>query len=854
MKKLSNKIKTIYTLTAILVLSLCMMLVPVSSKPANAVEISNAASSITVQSAYIQVSNEVDSNNEISEFAIMFKAKINLSDYNVITNNGQSKVKFGMLIGPTASMGSVTDYASAISADFASISNVGTRYSGAVQHINFGDSEQYIYTAGIVYNQEKLTQAQINLKEAVNIELTAIPFYSIDGNPVAIIDNQKSCTPKQILSETFIKEQDAEITNIPEKVVETYVGEVNTMPGDHYICRDTGRLMSSSTVGGTLLPINAASAGDTVYLYGKKQTSINTLEIDDDMLENLPMYGETNLVVYKQDGTVNKYKVAVAERVITRFADVDASKIGVNATTGALEYPTGYSDIPDYLATAKVTVNTSTNKVSARSYQSIFEVKNTSVKFLQGSKLSDSLTDRSQVYRSLNTSYEGLYVLASNLIIPSSHDYIVDTGVALNSGAGNVTNATGADNDRARLGMVGPIAWAGFNGTLDGRGYCIDMKTRAVNGVVPTAFGATIKNVAFYGLQAGLNGGGITSHARATTFENIYAEVTKATNNNADLNKALLMNVQDCDFKNFVAKVDIINDTVMTGTLPDYKTGNAGTGVGQGVTTSGVFTFRAYTDLYFDGTNVRSTYSSAQFTNEKGEFFIDNISLNDVKKLFPSMIDTEGKAVYNLYNVADQNNSMAAPLASKYAKMQDKSQASAFTGTTGVNVYALGTSPLYVGYDYLGEYYAKGSTGYYGAQLGATSSATVFVNETPKLTNGQDAEVNWRVSGEDYVAPKTYKMSEIAGSKFAFNNDNTYTLGEIIYRGKLYRHGAARMNTLLNSKAANEVLEVRFINQEGFYDVANTTEMATYVKQQTVPFDSAYWNVNNGVVTWKNAL
>ena len=861
MKKLSNKIKSIYTLTAILVLSLCMLLFPATSNPASAEEISDAANSITINSVYVQVSKDV----EDTEFVLMFKAKIDLSTYNVITNNGQDNVKFGMLIGQTEKMINVSDYQTAIAQDFVQFSQVGTRSSGAFQQVEFRQSEEYFYSAGIIYNKQYIEEQgqklnkDISLKELVGDALTAIPFYTIDGTPYAIMGNQKSCVPREILAESYIKEQDEEITNIPENIITTYVGEVQEMPGEHYVCRDTARFMSTNVVGGDLEPTSIATAEDAVFISGKKYTSMNTLELQSELLDNFPMYAKTNFVVYKADGSIYKYSTKVAERVITRFSDVSISDLTIKEDK--IEYPSSYDDTPDYLSkvSASITEDEENGNYISANYTSIFNVKNGNVKYREGSKEYAQITTRSVVLRALDVGYEGLYVLGKNITLPSSHNYVTDTGSVFSAGSGYKANATGSDADLVRVAYAPPTAYVGFNATFDGRGHSIDMQERAVNGVLPPAFDATIKNTAFYGLQTNINGGGITSHARLTTFENIYAEVTKATTYSGDLNKGILMNIQDCDIKNFVAVVNTITDDVMTGDLPAFQATTAakpnGSGVGQGVTTAGVFSFRSYPDAYYDANinMVRIANSSAQFSN--AGLFVDNISLIEAQRLFPNMIDKNEKPAWALYNAAVANNYKVAPLAEDYQNMLDPSQATAFTGSTGVNVYAVGSSPLYVGYDYFDERGGTSSTNPPGTQLKATATATVFVNQAPKLTNGQDAEVNWKQDGTSYLAPTAYKMSDIDDESFAFAEDTTYTLGEIIYRGKLYRHGATRMTTLLNGSQAKDVLQVRFINQEGFYDVASMDDMKSYVLAQETPFDSLYWNVGtDGSVAWKNPI
>ena len=97
----------------------------------------------------------------------------------------------------------------------------------------------------------------------------------------------------------------------------------------------------------------------------------------------------------------------------------------------------------------------------------------------------------------------------------------------------------------------------------------------------------------------------------------------------------------------------------------------------------------------------------------------------------------------------------------------------------------------------------------------------------------------------------------------AFAEDTVYTLGEIIYKGKLYRHGATRMANLLGEASVADTLEVRFITQAGFYDCADATEMTKYLTESNAKLfkDSGCWTVTETEtadgktysVVWKNA-
>lgn len=815
MKKLSNKIKTIYTLTAILVLSICMLLFPVATKRASADQISDAAKTITIKSAYIQVSNQLNATNEISEFAIMFKAEIGIDAYNVITNEGQDSVKFGLLIGPTNRMSNVSDYATAVAEDFVSISNVGTRTSGAMQQISFGKNNEYNYVAGIRYNEQRLTALGINLKGAVDLELTAIPFYTIDGTAYAVVENQKSCTPRQILTESFIKEQDAEITNIPEQVITTYVGEVNEIGGEHYICRDTGRLMSTSVVGGELTPKSVATEGDVVYLYGKKQATINTTKLDKQMLEILPMYGDANLVVYKADGTINKYATKVAERVITRFADVDARELTVNSGTGETVYPNDYDATPDYLSKAALTIK-STGEISARSYNSIFFVN-------QKGSVGSSVW-----YYGIVGKTEGLYVLAKDITIPSAHNYCVSKVGSYGFMGNLATYNKKEDSTQAWYGRSAymiPAGNAGFMGILDGRGNNIDVNAKAQYGIVPPAYNATIRNVGLLNLSTSYDFGGICTAAKNTAFENVYATLKSASNYKSDFSNPLVMMLDTCTLNNVIIEANAITEKVMTNDIA-YGSNSADSGYGQGKTTSSVFAFKHFPDVYTDANGTWRYVANPDLADGGIAQFVDNGAKTYLGKIYTKANITTVR--FNAYasNATD-----------------------AFNGTTGNNVYVVGTSPLYVHHEYAA---AKGTGADYNnyASYDPTTKTTVFVNNTFKYNtvDENNAPVVLDTNTTDY-----YKISTLVDTNglFTMNSDNNYSLGEIILRGKQYRYGVSRVAEMLATPETNE-LEVRLVTQAGWYDVNSYDAMAQYVNANTdTPFDSAYWNVSNGIVTWK---
>ncbi len=988
--KFLTKIKSIYLLAIVAILSFCMVLFPALPSFANAtegeepesgaevvlpeeggetegeepeivvpeetVEMGTGEVKIVLARSVVQnYTGEGAFADKANQWAIMFGAHITKAEYDNITQNDTALVKFGMLIGPTKLLESVehTDkgiYADLVATGFESFAYVGSSKSdGQDLGKMFNEEGVAEYLGGIIYDQTKLGNNSIAFSA---LELTAIPFYmnankASEATNIVVdydVDNDvfgsaKSAVPRNVLVENYIR-QDVGNETVPGDEVEidistiqTFVAQVNALTyknDDAYICRSTNRVMVGETEQSELSPLEMATDGNitSTAFAGKRIDATGIVDgddlLDETVVQSLPMYkegvsGQGYFVIYGAD-SITVYVAKVAERVIMRFADTytgNFSKFDDSTymtEDGEFNYTnaTAIDDTKDYLAQAVLVLTTNRKTINRRQYQSIFSFKtNTPQNIVAGSASTGSFSyqdsNAAMQLRFADRAYDGLYVLGAHIdmypftntknVTTGDYEYALDLGNGLHDGqpAYETVDKEGAPA-RAKIGRVEAAAGTGFIGTFDGRGFSMNMRSkdtkssRMQGGILPPAFGATIKNVAFLSLGHSFarsggtyssvlsNGAGITTAARNTTFENIYAEVKDAKNYSADYNKGILMDIQNCELKNFVANVSLVNETVMGATISTTNaTGQNGTGVGQGVTTAGVFNFRAFTDAYYDKTFVKSdgTKGAVRYATGEGQwispYFRANISLDEIKEYFPNMINTNGEATWDLYNWAWNSSNKVAPLASDYNDMLNKEQANEFTGTTGQNVYAVGSSPLFVGYDYGDVLYVLNGTSYYGQQLTATNSATVFVNsdKLPKLTDGTTAEVGWRVventttneeTGEEtttqsLVAPQSYKMSQLDDARFVFAEDTAYTLGEIIYKGKLYRHGATRMANLLGESSAADTLEVRFITQDGFYDCADATEMATYLTEENIKLftDSGFWNVVDGVVSWKNA-
>lgn len=865
--KVLNKIKSIYLLAIVAILSFCMLLFPAMPKTANA-EGTMGTGKIDIKSAKVVVQTyKGQDGNNYDKWAIMFKAKISQADYNAITDDGAANVKFGMLIGPTKFLKDATDYEGLITNKFVPISYVGSVAGGNVQELEFVDGKAE-YWGAIVYDELKLADE----KGPAAMDLTAIPFYA-DGtvatkdltNETATVNytaedgfvGAKSATPRNILVESYLLQQDGAVVidgvPIKESTIGTFAGEIEFFDGDAYICRSTNRLMVGEKQG-ELAPrsfnvsnVEFAIGGVARSATGEYEVYNAEIETEADKLENLPKYGKVNVVGYTPEG-IGVYKAQVAERVIMRFAD---TKVGTTAT----------DTTEDYLA-----------QVSGSSYKSIF-YSNISSKLYADNNDNPTLNNLlggTGAVSSINTkvmafapqgAHDGLFVLGNSIEIPSSHNYTVISSYngGMNSWLGTTEANYKKDKDQTfqSVGFMG-AANAGFNGVFDGRGFAIDVNKKATDGIFPPALGATIKNTAFLNLASSGAQGGLLSAAERTTFENIYATVPSVNTNTPDANNGILMNMSRCTLNNFVVEVSAITDTRMNlalvylqprggnnyglldGTDNAGKTGNSG--FMRGRTTAGVFNFRYMPEAYYDEDDAKMRVCDNVGTS--GNAWKNNISLEDVKKYFPYLFTANGTLYFDYWGKGSNNITNNAV------------ENDVFAGTTGNNVYAVGTSPLYLNY----QVKESGNA----ILMEETARATVFVNQTlqyNKVVVNEESGLEETILTDARTNPKEaaewHVLSEfVENDLFKFVTEEgtqKWSLGEIILKGKQYRHGEARIARLLGESNPEDVLEVRLVNMQGWYDVANAQEMASYVLAQETPFDAEFWNVTvDGIVSWKN--
>ena len=485
MKNIRLKNKTIYMFAVVALICFCFLLFPVATKTVRA-DVISAGQCITIKSAYVQVKK--DTNTGEGEWALMFNATIDKDNYNALTNFGKDNVRLGMLIGPTKDFASVTDYATAIKAEFVEFRHVGTASSGAFEYVKFAsDVYTYTYSAGIRFNDEYLEKNEIDFMGAAKLELTVIPLYVIDGEPVAVVENAKSCIPRNVLTESFIKEQSSGINNIPINAVDNYAGKFTEATGDYYICKSTDRLMGSSVEGGDLTPMAANSgAQDKLFINNKLQPTSSSGTLDADLVKSMESGDKASITLYTADDKIFHYTACVAEKVITRFFNKD--DIGTDLT------------LEDYFANGDTGYN-------------IFYMSNAKQK-----------------------KFPGLYVLAND-ITPKFGRKAARSATSLFTEQDY--GFTGTFDGR---GKVIDYNWL-TNGTTA-------LSSHSIGGIFPSATGATIKNFAVKNAVA--DPGNSNDHTQAlvgyaynTTFENIYFHFGPASAaseyNGASYNRALLI-------------------------------------------------------------------------------------------------------------------------------------------------------------------------------------------------------------------------------------------------------------------------------------------------------------------------
>lgn len=529
--------------------------------------------------------------------------------------------------------------------------------------------------------------------------------------------------------------------------------EMHVVVDDAYFCKATGRFMASKTDGGDLIPVSLAlEDGETLTFNGQEVSELN---VDKTFVEGLQTGVEHEILITKPDGKTITYKAQVAERVIVRFSNTDKY-------TNKTVYGNDVSNAQDYLYDFNVTAASGT-----KTGKSIFS-------------FSSTFKNSKSAVRWANASFGGLYVLANDINFTDEPSVTRHVSISTNSSNNGhwVVDTTFDTIDGKRDSCYYlPRQGYGFIGTFDGRGKVIDTNGRNTSiGILPPAYGATIKNVAVINAYAyyWASESPLVCSAKNTTFENIYVSYKSITSTSNEGNKPMLTCLESCTLKNYVVDCDLLNiDKFLV--FGGKINSDENSGYGQGRETTGVFSFVDFSEVNATGTDVVDGHSFA--------------------------------------------NAVAGD---------------AFVGTTAVNVYAVGSTPLYINQEM--DFDEN------GVVLRPTMRTTVFVNKMLKYKSGTQLL--------DCNQTDFYKEELFYGTEYEDQVDELVSISE---HAKRQRYGVEIFKELSRK---DDYFYFRFINKEGFFDAQNKNEMKAQVlknkndgKEQ---FDAKYWNVaNDGTVSWK---
>jgi len=495
MKSIGKKIKAIYLLAIMAILSVC-----VAVFPAFKAETVNAEDTgLSMTGAYVQFSKT----NGADDFALMFQAKISKTFYDTVADKS---VIFGMAIGPKDSLAGITTYTDLVALGnnvviFDSlVSSVSTSTGGQVVEF-LQEADSFTYEAGTYFNknaagQENTTDA--TWKNRYNAELTAIPFYTLDGDVVFNSSLAITRSASQVVYNTLMLESakpvDSENLAVTDDIYTAITGkQLIEWYGDQeiYLSQDNKKLFTNFLTGAatddekdqsfmrtwgpsidksssSFIPAGGYMAGQKILkaMSGHTSAFSTTHLTNPDVL--LELEAGKNYRYYYDDGTsVVYFEYKVATTVFTDIAGTSAQG-------------------EDFANSHKLL-----NSESAEVMGSYFTLRE----------------DSNNLYmpESCETeSYDGYYVLAGDLALPNQFDGIKYKTQGGNSGdiAARFTNA---NFTRKTLGAFKHIPQyieiadkanvsGGFTGTFDGRGYTIETSF-ARGGLFGVINGGTVKNL-----------------------------------------------------------------------------------------------------------------------------------------------------------------------------------------------------------------------------------------------------------------------------------------------------------------------------------------------------------------------
>jgi len=528
MKTISKKIKTIYLLAMMAIISVCIAVFPVFKTETVKAE----ESGFGMAGATVQFSEKKGAN----DFALMFQAKITKDWYMDNVDGLSDDIKFGMAIVPNDQLGNVTSYedlvayAESVSQKILFTDLIGTSLEGD-QLLEFAEDQTEItYEAGTyffkndaAYDGEDITADMWKIAYAK--DLTAIPFYSIDGGVVdyetsyaqAYTTNAAKVTLDTFIAETALPTDSEErtVSDADFKAVTGYTLSGALASGrEIYLDMGTNKFFTNFFRGGTsasyinwafmrtwwpwALSKGASSqlgtnAGRPTYFAGGELTTklasettalSSTYFTNMDAIPNLEA-GEDYRLMYKLSTSADDTAFYTATyKPVTRVFTGVTSGMSTQGATLQKSY----------------TMKEGGSAVVQTSYFSLnISGSNLYMPYIQSTK-----TDKYDV-----ENYDGYYVLAGDMIVP---DVVSGSAYNYTNSSGKITSAnvvsaptTTANIPRMSFGALkGVPAYINkfnttlmdhaFTGTFDGRGYTIDASfTRG--GLFGVINGGTVKNL-----------------------------------------------------------------------------------------------------------------------------------------------------------------------------------------------------------------------------------------------------------------------------------------------------------------------------------------------------------------------
>ncbi len=491
MKTIGKKVKAIYIMAVIALVSICMSLIPLMTNTVKAD--ATATDGLRITGAQVKVIDEAyKTENDSDDFAMYFHTEMTKQFYDGLVGEGNS-VQIGMLVGPSAtisgfaSIGGEVDVETFDAAKGTVVSSrevegltANFRFIGTgLEEVSF-TNDVMTFEAGIVFNIDALlagggTDAGLSAddvaKLAASTKLSAIPYYVVNGFVTMNALDAIERTAKDVLVETKVRiEKECSDSTIDLVTINTLldkyvgIGAVEILEKELYVDKNTGALLAPNA-NNELVDFTGEGIDMTdvtgLTLAGVAQDKVDFASLTDGAF--------VGLAISYADGSVTVIPARVATRVFFTVNDFFYDENGDGA-----------------IATSEKTI---------ANY-----IFNLQAKAGSGARLP-------------SIAIKGYFVLANNIDL------------------GDNTQLTASALGDQTVQIFDGAQDVGFRATLDGRGFALinGAPSGSSAGMFGAFYGATIKNIAFDGFTNGKNDGStiLLGYTYNSTFENVYIRAKK---------------------------------------------------------------------------------------------------------------------------------------------------------------------------------------------------------------------------------------------------------------------------------------------------------------------------------------